>query len=72
MKETIQVLTNMLGGKYSVALKPSSTHLVIGRAAGAKYDSCARFNVVPVTLAWLQDVALEGQALPNTYTHAHG
>ena len=50
----------MLGGKYSTALRPTSTHLVIDKAVGAKYDSCARLNVVPVTIAWLWDVARQG------------
>lgn len=54
----------MLGGKYSTALKSTSTHLVIDKAIGAKYDSCAKLDVVPVTIAWLWDTARQG-ALSN-------
>ncbi|KAK9827772.1 hypothetical protein WJX74_001847 [Apatococcus lobatus] len=65
-KEKIKVLTNMLGGKYSTALRPTSTHLVIDKAVGAKYDSCARLEVVPVTIAWLWDVARQGRLMQST------
>lgn len=60
-KDKIKVLTNILGGKYTTAMKPTSTHLVIGKAIGTKYDCCGRLGVVPVTPAWLLDVGRQGR-----------
>ncbi|KAK9857161.1 hypothetical protein WJX84_010469 [Apatococcus fuscideae] len=68
-KDKIKVLTNILGGKYTTAMKPTSTHLVIGKAIGTKYDCCGRLGVVPVTPAWLLDVGRQGR-LPATTDYA--
>lgn len=53
-------LAHLLGAGFSEAMKASNTHLLVPRAAGAKWSRAAAMGVIPVVASWLIETVTSG------------
>jgi hypothetical protein len=59
-KKYLIEVAHLLGACFTDALKPSNTHLLVPRAAGAKWSRAAGMGVIPVVAGWLTDTMAHG------------
>ena len=69
-KATLGDVMKQLGGRFSLKMNASCTHLVLQWAYGPKFDACSCYAVKPVTVDWLVDSARAGAPRTKSLTTA--
>lgn len=61
VKQALQRLIKKLGGKLTIKMTHTNTHLFVPVAGGEKYIAATSFGIRPVTADWLVMCAAAGQ-----------
>ena len=65
-RNTLAIMFNVYGGKFSAQMTKKNTHLILPSAEGDKYQAALRWGVKTVTMAWVVESALLGEDLQRS------
>ena len=60
VKVSVQLMIQTYGGRFTKHMTRKNTHLVLPHAFGDKYEHALKWDVKPVTIAWLVDSCYAG------------